>query len=65
MQPIQMGMVRHVMVDMGDERDNIDVRLTIPMRTATRVELIIRQWWQWSKSIHVRCCVEHAIRWLL
>lgn len=37
-QPIQMGMVRHVMVDMGDERDNVDVRLTIPMRTATRVE---------------------------
>jgi hypothetical protein len=38
LQPIQMGMVRHVMVDMGDERDNLTLRLTVPMRQATRVE---------------------------
>jgi hypothetical protein len=38
LQPIQMGVVRHVMVDMGDERDNLELRLTVPMRNATRVQ---------------------------
>lgn len=38
LQPIQMGMIRHIMVDMGDERDDLTLRLTVPMQQATRVE---------------------------
>lgn len=38
LQPTQMGAARHIMVDMGDERDNVVVRLTVPMKQEIAVD---------------------------